>query len=38
VPFADGAAVVSVLERIRLQLAARREPARRPELPVRRQA
>jgi len=32
VSFCDGAATVSVLERIRLQLAARREPARRAEL------
>jgi predicted dehydrogenase len=38
VSFADGAAVVSVLERMRLQLAARREPGRRAELPVRRHA
>ena len=32
VSFGDGAATVSVLERIRLQLAARREPGRRAEL------
>jgi predicted dehydrogenase len=38
VTFADGAAVVSVLERMRLQLAARREPGRRAELQVRRHA
>jgi predicted dehydrogenase len=38
VSFSDGAAVVSVLERVRLQLAARREPGRRAELPVRRHA
>jgi hypothetical protein len=38
VPFTDGAAVVAVLERVRLQLAARRDIGRRDDVLGRRHA
>jgi hypothetical protein len=38
VPFTDGVAVVAVLERVRLQLAARRDIGRRDDVLGRRHA